>query len=112
MSRKLVDDLDAAPWQVMEAMDDIDSQWDYWKELFNAIVDAHVPTTKARVRNKSLPWINREIRVMMKARTYYLTKARKSGKVEDWVKFKSIRNPLKIRMRKAKLEYFKQLSEQ
>ena len=67
---------------------------------------------KARVRSKSLPWISREIQVLMQARTYHLTKANKNRKLEYWAKFKSIRNQLKMYMRKAKLEYFKQLSGQ
>ena len=61
-----MNDLVTPPWQVMDAMDDVDSQ------LFNDIVDLHVPMKKARVRSKSLPWISREIRVLMRARTYHL----------------------------------------
>ena len=52
---KLVSDLDAAPWSVMDALEDVDCQWDYWKKLFKEIVDSHVPLKKARVRMKSLP---------------------------------------------------------
>lgn len=63
------------------------------------------------MHSKSLPWISREIWVLMRARTYHLTKAKKSRKFEDWAKFKSIRK-LKMFMRKPKLEYFKQLSGQ
>ena len=80
--------------------------------MFNEIVDLHVPMKKARVRMKSLPWISREIRVLMRARSYYLTKAKKSKRMEDWVSFKSVRNQLKQSLKKAKLEYFKLLSEQ
>ena len=61
---------------------------------------------------KSLPWISREIRVLMRARLYYLTKAKKSKRMEDWVSFKSVKNQLKQSLKKAKLEYFKRLSEQ
>ena len=52
---KLVSGLDAAPWSVMDALEDVDCQWDYWKNLFNKIVDSHVPMKKAQVRMKSLP---------------------------------------------------------
>ena len=78
---KLVSDLEAAPWLVMDALEDIDCQWDYWKKLFNEIVDLHVPMKKARVRMKSLPWISWEIQVLMRARTYHLTKAKKSKRM-------------------------------
>ena len=77
---KLISDLDAAPWSVMDALEDVDCQWDFWKKLFYEIVDLHVPM-KARVRMKSLPWISREIWVLMRARSYHLTKAKKSRKL-------------------------------
>ena len=63
---KLVEDLCAAPWQVMDTLDDMDSKWDYWKKLFDEVVDSHVPLKRARVRRKILPWITREIRVLMR----------------------------------------------
>ena len=28
------DDLWSAPWQVAECFDDVDSKWEYWKDLF------------------------------------------------------------------------------
>ena len=33
--------------------------------LFWTIVDSHVPLKKARVRVKTLPWITRELRVLI-----------------------------------------------
>ena len=73
--------------------------------LEDEIVDLHVPMKKARVRMKSLPWISREIRVLMRARTYHLTKAKRSKRMEDWVRFKSFRNQLKQSLKRAKREY-------
>lgn len=89
---KLVADLSSAPWQVMDSLDDMDSKWHYWKKLFSEIVDTHIPLKKARVRRKSLPWITREIRVLMRARNYLCTKAKKNRKAEDWEQYKKLRN--------------------
>ena len=41
---RLLEDLDSAPWQVMETMEDMDDRWEYWKRLFDKIVASHVPT--------------------------------------------------------------------
>lgn len=62
----MIEDLVTAQWQVMrmDTIENVDSQWDYWK-LFNDIVDLHVPMKKARVHSKSLPWISREIQVLI-----------------------------------------------
>lgn len=39
-------DLDSAPWSVMDSFDDIDSRWEYWKKLFEQIVNSHIPVQK------------------------------------------------------------------
>ena len=106
---KLVADLDAAPWQVM---DTFDSKWDYWKLLFWKIVDSHAPVKKARVRTKTLPWITRELHVLMRARNYHCNKVKKSGSEEDWKHYKELRNQVTQELRKEKLQYFQALSEQ
>lgn len=80
---RLLEDLDSAPWQVMETMEDMDDRWEYWKQLFGEIVATHVPTKRARVRKKTLPWITSDIRALMRARNYFGTKAKKSKKTED-----------------------------
>ena len=108
---RLVAELDAAPWQVMDALDDMDSKWDYWKMLFWKIVDSHVPLKKARVRVKTLPWITRELRVLMRTRNYHCKKAKKTGSEEDWKHYKELRNKVTLELKKAKLQYFWALSE-
>ena len=80
--------------------------------MFNDIVSLHVPSKKARVRKKTLPWITRDIRVMMRARSFYYTKAKKSRRVEDWEQFKKIRNRLTSCLRRAKLQYFEKMSKE
>ena len=80
--------------------------------MFVQIVDSHIPMTKARVRAKTLPWIDSDVRRLMKARTYYRTKAKKSMRVEDWEQYRKLTNQVTWRLKKAKLEYFGSLSQQ
>ena len=109
---KLLKDLELAPWQVMDSMEDIDSQWDYWKKLFEEIVASHIPTKKVRVRRKTLPWITPGIRALMRARSYYLTKAKRSGQIEDWKEFRRVRNQVTASLRAARREHFENLCTQ
>lgn len=74
---KLVVDLDASPWQVMDTFDGMDSKWDCWKMFFWKIVDSCAPLKKARVSTKTVPWITQELSVLMKARNYHCKKLRK-----------------------------------
>ena len=111
----LIEDLRSAPWQVMDSMMDITDRWEFWKQLIWEIIDSHIPLKRARVRSKSLPWINHDIRALMRARSYYATKARKARKskeAEDWEQYRRIRNLVTHKIRKAKLQYFEGLSEQ
>ena len=108
---ELLQDLHLAPWYVMDSFDDMDGQWEYWKKLFGEIVDSHIPLKRARVKRKTLPWITQEIRALMRAKSSFLTKARKS-KTEDWDKFRKLRNQVTWSIRKAKQQHFERLSNQ
>ena len=77
--QRFVEDLSLAPWHVIESLEDMDSRWEYWKKLFREIVDSHILHKKARVRKKTLPWITQEVHVLMRAKSYYCSKAKKSG---------------------------------
>ena len=88
----LIEELRSAPWQVMDSMMDISDRWEFWKQLFWEIIDSHIPLKRARVRSKSLPWINHDIRALMRARSYYATMARKSKEAEDWEQYRRMRN--------------------
>ena len=103
----LLADLDTAPWSVMDSFEDIDSRWEYWKSLFEQIVASHIPMRKARVREKSLPWIGNDVRRLMRARNYHCTKARKSKRAEDWMQYRKLRNLVTRELKKAKLKFLK-----
>ncbi|CAH3150198.1 unnamed protein product [Pocillopora meandrina] len=48
-------DLEAAPWHVGEIFCNVNDQYDYWKGLFESVVDQHAPTKKKQVREKDIP---------------------------------------------------------
>ncbi len=64
------------------------------------------------MRAQTLPWIDCEVRKLMRAKSYYRTKARKSKKVEDWEQYRKLRNQVTWELKNAKLLYFEKLSEQ
>ena len=88
----------------------MDSRWEYWKKLFREIVDSHILLKTARVR--TLPWLTQEVCALMRARSHYCTKAKKSGNVEDWEQYKRLRNQVTQGLRKEKLHYFEGLIKQ
>lgn len=54
----LSNDLADAPWGTIDAFDDIDDKWDYWKTLFLNIVSKHAPMIKVRSKQQSLHWLS------------------------------------------------------
>jgi len=111
-SEALLSDLDSAPWSVMDSFDDIDSSWEYWKKLFEQIVNSHIPVQKTRNRAKTLPWISQNAKKLIRARNYYHTMAKKSRNSNDWEQYWKLRNLVTSEMRKAKLQFFENLSNQ
>ena len=75
------EDLENAPWQVME----IDDKYHYWSGLLSYIIDEHVPIKRKRVRTKDVLYMTKKwkdaIRVKRKdAKQFAKEKLQKTGK--------------------------------
>ena len=66
------------------------------------IVSAHAPLIKVRNRQQSLKWIDRDIRMLMRSRNYYLQKFRKNQDPLDWDCYRRLKNAVKKGLRNAK----------
>ena len=105
----LVEELLDFPWNIVDVSESVDDMWEIWKASFNEIVDRHVPKRKVRVRVFTKPWMNDNIRKLMRARNYYCSKFRKHRRTDDWDIYKRLRNHTKSETRKAKIIYFDSL---
>ena len=81
---------------------------DLWYNLFNDVVDKHLPKKSKRVRAASNPWLNNDIKNHMSTRDYLHRKALRSNDGRDWDEFKLYRNKVTSMVRKAKEKYCKQ----
>ena len=59
------DDLKSVPWWICSIFEDVDDIAWVWENLFNNVVNCHVPTRRLKARQRSLPWMNSEIRKAM-----------------------------------------------
>ena len=81
---------------------------DTWYNVFNDIIDEHLPLKQKRVKRNVQPkWFNSEILQEIKARDKLLSKARKSQAVRDWNAFKRAKNSVTQLIRSTKQSYFK-----
>eukprot|EP00112_Aurelia_sp_Birch-Aquarium-sp1_P018583 Seg4452.4 transcript_id=Seg4452.4/GoldUCD/mRNA.D3Y31 product="hypothetical protein" protein_id=Seg4452.4/GoldUCD/D3Y31 len=62
----LKEDMSTAPWHIMEIFDDVDDCQYAWHLMYKDIMQQHVKTRRAKIRSKSLPWIDTKIRKEMK----------------------------------------------
>ena len=102
----LCNDLADAPWGTIDAFDDIDDKWDYWKTLFLDIVSKNAPMIKVRSKQQSLRWLSNETRQLMTSQNYYLKKFRKTRGNSDWECYRRLRNSIKQRLKVEKQAYF------
>ena len=102
----IIPDLSKAPWQVLETFDDLDDVVEAWNVLFLEILNRHAPAQKIRVRAKSLPWVDDELRVLMRQRDWLHKKAIESGDNDLWDIYRAARNHVNVELKRSKAEYF------
>ena len=79
--------------------------------MFKSILDNHIKKRIVKVRDRSLPWMNKEIRKAMNRRYKYLREGHvNSGNNELWCRYKQQRNKVKAMLRKAGYVSFFQIS--
>lgn len=103
---QLKSDFDQAPWHVSEIFDDIDDCVAFWQCLYDDILHHHLPSRDAKIRDKSLPWINTSIRKEMNKRYKLLKDAKLSGDPEKWRLYKEKRNAIKKQLKRAETAYW------
>ena len=76
------------------------------------VADRHAPLIQKRVRGvDNCPWMTGQIKKHIRQRDYFLKKARKSSRDEDWLTYKSMRNRLTNSVKRAKQTYNKKLTD-
>ena len=65
-----------------------------------------------RIRSSTLPWLNEDIRNLIKERNFNHKKAQKSGSCNDWATCSAIRNQVVSQIRDAKRNYYTNLIEE
>jgi hypothetical protein len=90
----------------MNLMHDINKACDAWKSMFLEVIDKHAPCRSFRVRNKTCPWINAEIKQIMFNRDSLKKKAMLTNNPETWLAYRRQRNVVSSEIKKVKKQYF------
>ena len=70
------DSLAFVPWHVCNVFDDVDDNCWLAESLYKDLSSEYLKTRKAKVRDKSLPWMNSNIRKLMNKRYKLVVKAK------------------------------------
>ena len=70
----------------------VNAALDYFMNLFSAVCDKHAPIKKLTVRSLKAPWLDEELRNLMRERDLLKRSAIMSGNVADWQAYRSLRN--------------------
>ena len=71
----------------------LDANWNKFKNFIKQPISRHIPTKVVKV-GQQIPWMNHEIKVMMKKRRKLYDKARRTNNPDDWSAYKSVKNAI------------------
>ena len=87
---------------------DIDSDWQQWMDLFLGAVADHIPV-KTFKRKNTPPWLDNEIKHLLKKKETARRKAKKTGKLNIHEKFRALRRQAKKLIAEKRKEWFQGL---
>ena len=105
-------DLIEAPWDVGDIFSNSGEKYDYWKALFESIVDKHAPMRKKTVREKDIPYMTAEWKQAIRNKRKYAVHFAKNWTVENLELKKKYRNIAMQERRKAIKAYWHNKSEE
>ncbi len=83
---------------------DVSENWDKFKSIITNTIDKYVPCKLTSTRH-NLPWLSQSIKRNMRKLGRMHRKAKNTGKVVDWAKFRRARKEVRVQQRKAHWNY-------
>ena len=73
------------------------------------VIDSEAPLKKDQYRKNFRKWVSPDIKLLMESRDQLRNQAAASGRVEDWLSFKTARNKVVKELRSSKNKFFEKL---
>ena len=80
--------------------------WKEWEINSNKVLDRHAPLRRQRIRQTSIPWLNSNIKKMMRDRDYHKKQYVKHNSEYHWRLYQIFRNKVNIEIRKSNSHYY------
>ena len=85
---------------------DWNDSWQILKPFFLEVLDLHAPLINKNIKHKSVPWINSDMKKLSRSRDPHKKRAKKYNSQIHWDKYKSERNKVNSKMKRAKTIYY------
>ena len=90
-----LDDISSAPWSLVDIFDDPDDKLDTFNSLFHQILDQHAPVKTVKLRARPNPFIDDNIRGLMRSRDHWQRLARQTNDPAMWSGYRNFRREVK-----------------
>ena len=104
--------LQAVNWSEIFNTENIDSAWNCFKQLFRSVIDDIAPFKEIRVKQRSEPWFDTELRDLIQKRDKALSDFNKNKDPCQYSYYKKLRNKVQYEIKKSKSNYYKQKVEE
>jgi len=101
--------LNIVDWNDICTYDTLDESVQAFTERFIQIAKECMPVKTVSINPKDAPWINDELRMLVKERNRRFKTAKRTNRVTDWERFRQLRNQLTTKIRERKLEYINEI---
>ena len=108
VAEHFIHDLSNMPWEDIENIDNPNVAWKFWESNFKTVLDRHAPIRHKRVKRSSIPWLNSDIKQMMRNRDFHKKQSVKHGSGYHWRLYQTLRNKVNTEIRKNKSYYFRE----
>lgn len=104
-------DLEQIPWDEVASAEDASEMLDRFNNKFIDVLDAHAPVKTIRIKHRCCPFVDAEIRDLMRNRNILLKRARQTRMLVDWEEYRLSRDRVKSELRNAEKEFVKRKLE-
>ena len=105
----LREDFGNLQWDCSYLMETVDDVWDAWKILFFQAVEHNIPSKQLKPQ-RNAPWLNAELRKLIRKMRRLWKQAKSSGDPAKWVIYKRLSDSAKDQLNKAYWNYVNDLT--
>lgn len=99
-------DLKSIPWRNIYDLNTIDEKISFINDNLLTLLDIHAPLKTIRITKKYAPWLNQNLKLMMKERDKLLARYKRTKSSKDWTSYKSVRNAVCVTVKTEKKAYY------